>query len=103
MKELEKLIQVAKDEWPDEQWEEMGILKAEEELRAINATLLAGEHIAKMCSALRDERDAAQRKLKRAVERMENSFVCPPYLGDEPCVPDCGACWDKWVNMQEDT
>jgi hypothetical protein len=76
MKELEKLIQVAKDEWPDEQWAEMGILKAEEELRALNGVV---EVLTKHLGEVDD--------------------VCPP----EPradCIEDCRNCWEIWARAQ---
>ncbi len=93
MKAIEQLIETAKGEWPQDQWEKMGILKAEEELRAINATLLAGEHIAKMCSTLRDQRDASRRKLdmlgalQHLMRDPERTLVCD-VLANGQLLPD---------------
>ncbi len=54
------------------------------------------------------ERDAAQRKLKRLVVHLDCADIaCPPNRGDGPCLSgprsSCTACWDKWVNSPEDT
>lgn len=113
IKQLTRLIQLAQDEWPKSQWEEMGILKAGEELRAINAALLEGEHIAKMCGALRDERDAARSNVKILLRQAElgRGISCPPFLPVNGKIPapcskgaTCKECWDKWeITIQEDS
>jgi hypothetical protein len=74
MKAIEKLIQTAKDEWPEFPLFQVLAAEAEEELQALKSALLASEHIAKTCSELREERDKARRECNAVQKRLDEEL-----------------------------